>query len=100
MKFVKVLCTIAAAALAAQSASAADAPWKARNDRAAEINHVKLVERPDARDNGVTPSMAPGGVIRAADIPETILAPGVIGRIYWGKGAMVNRMTIDRKSVV
>jgi len=95
MRFVKGFVLIVAMVMIPQALLAADAPWKARNDRAAEINHVKLVERPDARDNGVTPSMAPGGVIRAADIPETVLAPGVIGRIYWGKGAMVNRMTME-----
>ncbi len=94
MKFVNGLLLFAAVIVVPQTVFAADAPWKARNDRAAEINHVTLAQRSDM-ENGVTPSMAPGGILRASEIPETDLAPGVKGRIYWGKGAMVNRMTME-----
>ena len=77
------------------TANGAEEPWKARNDIAAKTRNINLVERSDIVETGVTPSLAPGSVLSGREIPEVDLAPGIKGKMFWGKGALVNRMTME-----
>jgi gluconolactonase len=76
-------------------AGAADEPWKARNDMAAETNHLTLKTRADMMETGIVPSIAPGGVVKRSELPEIGLASGVKGTIYWGKGVLIDWMTME-----
>ncbi|MDP2981798.1 MAG: SMP-30/gluconolactonase/LRE family protein [Candidatus Latescibacter sp.] len=50
--------------------------------------------RSDMPNTGVSSNLEPGVVKKLKNLPETELAPGVKGRMYWGRGALVNWMTL------
>lgn len=43
----------------------------------------------------IKPNITPGEAINRSSIPETDIAPGVKGRVFWGKSTLINWMTIN-----
>ena len=68
--------------------------WKSSNDRILKEKNITLRTRGDIPDTGAVPSLAPGQVIGKAELPDVTLAPGVTCKMYWGKGALINVMSM------
>ena len=69
--------------------------WKDLNNKVAREKNVKTTFRSDIPDTGILPSLEPGVVINKKNLPAVALAPGVTGRMYWGKGTLINWMTME-----
>ena len=69
--------------------------WKSANERAIIEHNIKERVRDDIPETGIISNFDTGVITNINDIPETEIAPGAKGRICWGKGALVNRMTLD-----
>lgn len=69
--------------------------WKAVNDKVIEEHNVAQRFRDDIPDTGIIPSLEPGVVTNIETLPETEIAPGAKGKIYWGRGNLINWMTMD-----
>jgi len=72
--------------------------WKAVNDRVLKEQNITSRERSDMSDTGITSNLEPGKVTNISTLPEVIFAPGVKGRMYWGKGILVNFMKMEPNS--
>jgi len=69
--------------------------WKKINDRVIKEQNVTIRTRTDIPETNVTPSLEPGQIINKANLPAVQLAAGVTGKMYWGKGALVNWVTME-----
>jgi len=69
--------------------------WKAINDQVKEEYKVQERTRSDIIETGVVSNLEPGIVTGLNSLPETEIAPGAKGRMYWGKGNLMNWMTLD-----
>ncbi len=69
--------------------------WKAINDQVKEEYNVQERTRSDIIETGVVSNLEPGIVTGLNSLPETVIAPGAKGRMYWGKGNLINWMTLD-----
>lgn len=54
----------------------------------------KQCSRTNTPNAGITSNLKPGVLKKLKDIPEAQIAPGVKGRIFWGKGVLVSWMTL------
>ncbi|MDP2981807.1 MAG: SMP-30/gluconolactonase/LRE family protein [Candidatus Latescibacter sp.] len=77
------------------SAAAEEPAWKALNDKAAQEKNVKTILRNDIPETGVVSNLEPGAVINRKNLPDVAIAPGVTGKMYWGKGTLINWMTME-----
>ena len=69
--------------------------WKTLNDRIIKENNVPVRTREDIPETDVVSNLIPGEIINKNDLPDIELAPGVTCKMYWGKGTLVNWMTMD-----
>ncbi len=69
--------------------------WKKLNNKVIAEKNVAVRSRDDIPETNVIPSLEPGQITTKKDLPEVELAPGVKGRMYWGKGVLVNWMTME-----
>ncbi len=72
--------------------------WKAVNDRVLKEQNITSRESADVIDTGITSNLEAGKVTSIDTLPEVLFAPGVKGRMYWGKGALVNFMKMEPNS--
>ena len=77
-------------------AACADRPdWAAKNEKLIAAQNLSVRTRGDIPAVRLKPSLADGVVTPIASLPETVLAPGVKARLYWGKGNLVAWLTFD-----
>ncbi|MFC1551480.1 SMP-30/gluconolactonase/LRE family protein [Candidatus Latescibacterota bacterium] len=69
--------------------------WKALNDKVIAEQDVTVRTRGDIPETDVVPNLDPGTIYKKADLPAVEIAPGVTGKMYWGKGVMVNWMKLE-----
>jgi len=69
--------------------------WKAVNDKVIKEKNVKNRPRDDIPETGVVSNLVPGKIINKKDLPDVVLATGVKGKMYWGKGVLINWMTME-----
>ena len=69
--------------------------WKALNDKVIAEQDVTVRTRDDIPETGVVPNLDPGTIYKKSGLPDVEIAPGVIGKMYWGKGVMVNWMKLE-----
>ena len=74
--------------------------WKAVNDEVIKKYNLTIRTRDDIPETGIVPNLEPGKVTNIKTLPEIQFAPGVTGRMYWGKGALVNFMTMTAGSEI
>lgn len=72
-----------------------EAAWMKVNKKLIKENNIQVRTRADVADTGITPSMEPGKVTPSDSLKAIDLAPGVKGKMYWGKAALVNWVTMD-----
>jgi gluconolactonase len=76
-------------------AFAGEPAWKAMNDKVIQEKNVKIRLRNDIPETGVVSNLEPGVVINRKNLPDVTLAPGVTCKMYWGKGNLINWMTMQ-----
>ena len=84
-----------ALALLALAACTWQPEWKAKNDRLIKEQGLSVRTRDDIPESRLVPSLADGVMAVVDNLPVTELAPGIKGRLYWGKGVLVNWMILE-----
>ncbi|MBT4484494.1 MAG: cupin domain-containing protein [Candidatus Latescibacteria bacterium] len=69
--------------------------WKAVNDGLIAEHNIQPRVRDDIVETGIESNLQPGAIKNISSLPETEIAPGAKGHIYWGKGNLVNWMTLE-----
>ena len=69
--------------------------WKAVSDRVVAEHNLTVRERTDMINTGITSNLEPGKVTNISTLPVVEFAPGVTGQMYWGRGCLVNFMTLE-----
>ena len=69
--------------------------WKTLNDTVIKDKNVKIRLRDDIPETGIEPSLQPGQVTTKSALPEVELAAGVTSKMYWGKGVLINWMSME-----
>jgi len=77
------------------SGCAKEPEWKAVNDQLIAEHNVKVRQRDDIIETGVVPNLKAGEVTNIKSLPEVEIAAGVKGQMYWGKGNLINWMTLQ-----
>ncbi|MBN1292144.1 MAG: SMP-30/gluconolactonase/LRE family protein [Candidatus Latescibacteria bacterium] len=81
--------------LALVSGCSKEPAWKAVNDQVIKEHNVQERVRTDIVENNIVSNLEPGVVTNLSKLPETEIAPGAKGKIYWGKGNLMNWMTLE-----
>jgi gluconolactonase len=89
-----VISVIMAVFMTAAAGCSREPAWKALNEKIIKEKNIRITTRDDMLDTGVNPSLAPGQVINKKNLPDVEIAPGVTGKMYWGKGVLINWMTM------
>ncbi|MBN1290248.1 MAG: SMP-30/gluconolactonase/LRE family protein, partial [Candidatus Latescibacteria bacterium] len=74
--------------------------WKAVNDRIIKEKNITVRARQDIPETGIVSNLEPGKVVNKKDLPDVELAPGVSCKMYWGKGVLINWMTMSPGAVI
>ena len=90
-----ILALFAAGLLFLPAACAKKPDWAAKNEKLIADQGLPVRSRGDIPVIRLKPSLADGVVTPAASLPETVLAPGVKARLYWGDGNLVAWLTFD-----
>ena len=90
-----LLILIASVSLFFTSGCSGEPEWKDLNDKLIQEKNITSRSRGDIPETGVVPNIEPGRVVNKNDLPSVELAPGVKGRMHWGKGVLVNWMTME-----
>ena len=69
--------------------------WKSLNDKIIQEKNITNRTRGDLPETGVVPNLEPGITSKLPDIPTVELADGVTSKMYWGKGTLINWMTME-----
>ena len=69
--------------------------WWSENEQVRQKYNITNRERPDMGETGVISNLTPGQVAALTSLPAVEFAPGVTGHMYWGKGVLVNFMTME-----
>jgi len=72
-----------------------DSKWKSINKKVIREHNITVRTRDDIADTKVVPNLAPGQVINKNQLPDVELAAGVRCKMYWGKGTLINWMTLE-----
>jgi len=90
-----ILALFAAGFLFLPAACAKKPDWAAKNEKLIAAQNLTVRARGDIPAVRLKPSLTDGVVTPIASLPETVLAPGVKARLYWGKGILVAWLTFD-----
>lgn len=90
-----VIVAVMAVLIVLSSGCAREPEWKALNDRIVEEQNVTVRSRDDIPETGVVSNLEPGKLYKKNDLPDVEFAPGVTCKMYWGKGVLVNWMTME-----
>ena len=91
----RIIALFAAGLLFWPAACARKPDWAAKNEKLIAEQKLTVRARRDIPVIKLTPSLADGIVTLVASLPETVLAPGVRARLYWGKGNLVAWLAFD-----
>ena len=69
--------------------------WMKVNKKLVKDNNITVRVRTDLVETGITPSLAPGKVTPNDSLKVIEIAPGVKGKMYWGKAVLVNWVTME-----
>ncbi len=74
--------------------------WMKVNKQLVKEHGITERQRDDMVDTGIVSNLDAGKVTNISQLPEVEFAPGVKGRMYWGKGALVNWMVMEPGSEI
>lgn len=69
--------------------------WEAINDKIIKEGKIEGRIRDDIPETNISSSLDPGAVTPIKERPVVEMAPGAKARMYWGKGVLVSRMTLE-----
>ena len=69
--------------------------WKVRSDKIIKERSLERRVRKDIPETNVVSNLKPGVVSNINTLPITEIAPGAKAQIYWGKGNLINWMTLE-----
>jgi len=81
--------------LLAFTACSQKADWEALNAKLIKEHNIQGRIRTDIPETQVVSNLKPGLVNNFKKLPITEIAPGVQARMYWGKGTLINWMSLD-----
>jgi len=88
--------TIAIVAFFLSSAcSSGPSDWKSINKKIIKDHNLQGRIRNDIPETNVVSNLEPGVVSNLEKLPVTEIAPGAKARMYWGKGNLINWMTLE-----
>jgi gluconolactonase len=90
-----IIALFGAAILFLPAACAKKPDWAAKNEEIIAGQKLTVRTRDDIPVVRLKPILADGIVTPLTSLPETVLAPGVKARLYWGKGNLVAWLTFD-----
>ncbi len=91
---------LAAAVLVAAAACTQAPAWKAKNDRLIKEKNLTPRVRTDIPVSKVVPNLEAGVVTNFGKLPVTQIAPGVMAKVYWGKGVLMAWSILDPKAEI
>ena len=93
---ISIACT--AALLAGTACSRSTPDWAQRNQRV--IDEFKITGRTRELPSVSVPSvLVPGQPVETATLPAVTLAPGVVAKLAWGRGAMLEQVEMQAGAV-
>ena len=95
-----VLALFAAGIFLGPAACSKKPDWAAKNEGLIAAQNLAVRARADIPDVRLKPRLADGVVTPLASLPETVIAPGVKARLYWGKGNLIAWLAFDPGSKV
>jgi len=87
-------------AIFALGACAPKAEWKAKNDRLIKEKNLPVRRRTDIPKTKVVSNLEQGVVTNISKLADTEIAPGATAKIYWGRGVLINWMTLKPGSAI
>lgn len=69
--------------------------WKVRSDKIIKESSLERRVREDIPETNVVSNLQPGVVSNINTLQITEIAPGAKAQIYWGKGNLINWMTLE-----
>ena len=90
-----ILAVLAAGVILWPSACAKKPDWAAKSEELIAAQNLAVRTRDDIPAVRLKPRLEDGVVTPVASLPETVIAPGVKARLYWGKGNLVAWLTFD-----
>jgi gluconolactonase len=91
----KRLTVLGLAAAVLLMAAACQPAWKSKNNKIVKENNLQVRKRSDIPGSKVVPNLQPGVVTPIGRLPITALAPRTKAWMYWGKGVLINWMTLE-----
>ncbi|MBE0461684.1 MAG: hypothetical protein IBX60_08640, partial [Candidatus Aminicenantes bacterium] len=71
------------------------ADWKSISKKIVKEHNLQGRIRNDIPETNVVSNLEPGVVSNLEKLPITEIAPGAKARMYWGKGNLINWMTLE-----
>jgi gluconolactonase len=91
----KKLTVLVLAAAVLLMAAACQPPWKSKSNKIVKENNLQVRKRSDIPGSKVVSDLSPGVVTPIRRLPISSLAPHTKSWMYWGKGVLVNWMTLE-----
>ncbi|MFC1538851.1 SMP-30/gluconolactonase/LRE family protein [Candidatus Latescibacterota bacterium] len=98
--YVLVFTVIATVAFFSFSGCGKGPEWKAINDQLVKEHGVAERELSVDPETNITSNLVDGVITSMNSLPEINLASGVTGKIYWGRGNLVNFVTMSPNSEI
>ncbi len=74
--------------------------WKAVNDQLIKEQNIQVRELAYDVETGIVSNLLDGAVSNRSNMTNVEFAPGVTGQMYWGRGNLVNFMTMEPNSEI
>lgn len=93
--FFQVFTVATVAFFLSSSCSSGPPDWKSINKKIIKEHNLQGRIRNDIPETNVASNLEPGVVTNLEKLPITEIAPGAKARMYWGKGNLINWMTLE-----
>jgi len=92
---------LAAAVFVLSSVSCSEKPdWEAVSDNVIKERNIEGRLRNDIPETNIISNLKPGIVTNIKELPVTEIAPGIKSHMYWGKGNLINWMTLEPQAEI
>lgn len=96
--FLTVLFLAVSVSLLSSLGCSKKADWKAISEKIIKEQNIEGRIRNDIPETNVVSNLKPGVVTNITNLPITEIAPGAKARLYWGKGNIINWMTLEPRA--
>ena len=96
--FLTVLFLAVSVSLISSLGCSKKADWKAISEKIIKEQNIEGRIRNDIPETNVVSNLKPGVVTNITNLPITEIAPGAKARLYWGKGNLINWMTLEPRA--